>query len=73
MPFAGLASFTSWWVVHSEVGRSLCSGVGILLTALMIPLLVARIRAEERLLRTQFGAECDGYCARTSRLIPRVY
>src|SRR5882757_5776226 len=33
------------------------SGVGMLLTALLIPPLVARIRAEERLLRTQFGKE----------------
>lgn len=54
-------------------GLAFRSGVGILLTALIIPLLVARIRAEERLLRTQFGAEYDAYCVRTSRLIPRVY
>jgi protein-S-isoprenylcysteine O-methyltransferase Ste14 len=38
-----------------------------------VPPLVARIRAEERLLRTQFGEEYDGYRARTSRLIPGVY
>jgi protein-S-isoprenylcysteine O-methyltransferase Ste14 len=49
------------------------SGVGVLLTALMIPPLLARIRAEERLLRTQFGAEYDAYCLRTSRLIPGLY
>jgi protein-S-isoprenylcysteine O-methyltransferase Ste14 len=49
------------------------SGVGVLLTALMIPPLLARIRAEERLLRTQFGAEYEAYCRRTSRLIPGVY
>ena len=39
------------------------SGVGVLLTALMIPPLLARIRAEERLLRTQFGDEYDAYSA----------
>jgi protein-S-isoprenylcysteine O-methyltransferase Ste14 len=33
------------------------SGVGVLLTALLIPLLIARIRAEERLLHSQFGGE----------------
>jgi protein-S-isoprenylcysteine O-methyltransferase Ste14 len=33
------------------------SGVGVLLTALLIPPLVARIRAEEWLLRSQFGGE----------------
>ena len=49
------------------------SGVGLLLTALLIPPLLARIRAEERLLRSQFGAEYDAYRARTSRLIPRLY
>jgi protein-S-isoprenylcysteine O-methyltransferase Ste14 len=35
------------------------SGVGVLLTALLIPPLLARIRAEERLLRTQFGGEYE--------------
>jgi len=49
------------------------SGVGVLLAALLIPPLIARIRAEERLLREQFGDVYDAYCARTSRLVPRVY
>jgi protein-S-isoprenylcysteine O-methyltransferase Ste14 len=49
------------------------SGVGIVLTALLIPPLVARIRAEERLLRTEFGGEYEEYCARTWRLVPWVY
>ncbi len=49
------------------------SGVGVLLTVLMVPPLVARIRAEEALLRSQFGAEYDAYRTRTSRLIPGVY
>jgi len=49
------------------------SGVGILLTALLIPPLLARLHAEERLLRTQFGDEYDAYRSRTSRLIPGVY
>lgn len=49
------------------------SGVGLVLTALTIPPLLARIRAEETLLRTQFGSEYDGYCRRTSRLIPGLY
>ena len=47
-------------------------GVGELLTALLIPL-VARIRAEERLLHSQFGGEYEVYYNRTSRLIPGVY
>jgi protein-S-isoprenylcysteine O-methyltransferase Ste14 len=49
------------------------SGVGVLLTAVTILPLVARIRAEEALLRSQFGADYDAYCARTWRLIPGVY
>jgi len=49
------------------------SGVGVLLTAMLILPLLARIHAEERLLRTQFGGEYDVYCNRTSRLIPGLY
>jgi protein-S-isoprenylcysteine O-methyltransferase Ste14 len=47
--------------------------LGVLLALLVIPPLVARMAAEERLLRAQFGAEYEAYCARTSRLIPRLY
>jgi protein-S-isoprenylcysteine O-methyltransferase Ste14 len=54
-------------------GLAFRAGVGVLLTALMIPPLLARIRAEERLLRSQFGDEYGAYCARTSRLIPGLY
>jgi len=49
------------------------SGAGVLLTALLIPPLLARIHAEERLLRTQFGGEYNAYCSRTWRLIPGFY
>jgi protein-S-isoprenylcysteine O-methyltransferase Ste14 len=49
------------------------SGVGVLLTVITIVPLVARIRSEETLLHTQFGAEYDAYRARTSRLIPGLY
>ncbi len=54
-------------------GLAFRSGVGVLLTALSIPPLLARIRAKEMLLRTQFGADYDAYRARTSRLIPGLY
>jgi protein-S-isoprenylcysteine O-methyltransferase Ste14 len=54
-------------------GLAFRSGVGVLLTALLIPPILARIRAEESLLRTQFGGEYDTYCTRTSRLIPWLY
>jgi protein-S-isoprenylcysteine O-methyltransferase Ste14 len=49
------------------------SGVGLLLTAMAMIPLAARIDAEEALLRSQFGAEYDAYRARTSRLIPGIY
>jgi protein-S-isoprenylcysteine O-methyltransferase Ste14 len=54
-------------------GLAFRAGVGVLLTGLMIPPLLARIRAEERLLRTQFGNEYSAYCAQMSRLIPGLY
>jgi protein-S-isoprenylcysteine O-methyltransferase Ste14 len=49
------------------------SAVGVLLVALMIPLIVARIRSEEALLQAHFGPEYDAYRAKTSRLIPGIY
>jgi protein-S-isoprenylcysteine O-methyltransferase Ste14 len=49
------------------------SVIGVLLTALMVIPLVARMNAEETLLRSQFGAAYEAFRARTSRLIPGVY
>jgi protein-S-isoprenylcysteine O-methyltransferase Ste14 len=49
------------------------SGVGLLLVALMLPVVLARISAEERLLRAQFGNAYDAYRDRTARLIPGLY
>jgi protein-S-isoprenylcysteine O-methyltransferase Ste14 len=49
------------------------SSIGVLLAALNLVPLIARIRAEEALLRSHFGAEYDAYCRHTSRLIPGVY
>ena len=66
----------------SYVGLLLCSfawalvfraGVGLVLCALMIPPLIARIHAEERLLASQFGAEYEAYSRKTWRLIPGLY
>jgi protein-S-isoprenylcysteine O-methyltransferase Ste14 len=54
-------------------GLAFRSGVGVLITALLLPPLLARIRAEEALLRSQFGEAYDSYRARTSRLIPGLY
>jgi protein-S-isoprenylcysteine O-methyltransferase Ste14 len=49
------------------------SGVGVVITALLLPVVLARIRAEEALLGSQFGAEYEAYRARTSRLVPGLY
>jgi protein-S-isoprenylcysteine O-methyltransferase Ste14 len=54
-------------------GLAFRSAVGVLLMVLTIPLILARIRAEEALLRTEFGAAYDAYRARTARLIPGLY
>ena len=62
-------------MVVALVGWALAfrSGVGLVLTALILPPLVARMHAQERLLRSQFGSEYEAYCARTQRLIPGIY
>ncbi|WP_044870469.1 isoprenylcysteine carboxylmethyltransferase family protein [Pseudomonas sp. LFM046] len=49
------------------------SGAGLALAVLTLPPLLARIDAEEALLRTEFGEAYEAYCARTSRLIPGLY
>jgi protein-S-isoprenylcysteine O-methyltransferase Ste14 len=54
-------------------GLAFRSLVGVLITAVLLPPLVARINAEEALLSSQFGAEFEVYRAHTSRLIPGLY
>jgi protein-S-isoprenylcysteine O-methyltransferase Ste14 len=54
-------------------GLAFRSGAGVLLVALMAVVVVARIRAEEALLASQFGDEYAAYRARTSRLVPGLY
>ena len=62
-------------LITNSLGWSLAfrSAVGVLITALLVPPLLARIRAEESLLGSQFGARYEAYRARTSRLIPGLY
>jgi protein-S-isoprenylcysteine O-methyltransferase Ste14 len=59
----------------NSLGWSLAfrSGIGVILTLLLIPPLLARIHAEEDLLRSQFGDEYKTYCSHTSCLIPGIY
>jgi protein-S-isoprenylcysteine O-methyltransferase Ste14 len=65
--YLGLLTTSLGWVLAFR------SGVGVILTASLLVPLVARIRAEERLLREHFGAEYEAYCARTWRLVPGIY
>jgi protein-S-isoprenylcysteine O-methyltransferase Ste14 len=65
--YLGLLIATLGWALAFR------SGVGVMLTALMIPPLVARMHAEEKLLRAHFGSEYESYIAHTWRLIPGVY
>jgi len=62
-------------LVVSALGWALAfrSGVGVLLVGLLVPPLLARIRAEETLLRERFGGEYEAYCNRTWRLLPWLY
>jgi protein-S-isoprenylcysteine O-methyltransferase Ste14 len=54
-------------------GLAFRSVMGVLLAGLMIVPVLARIGAEEALLRSQFGPAYDAYRARTARLIPGIY
>jgi len=54
-------------------GLAFRSALGVILAALSIPPVLARIAAEERLLAAQFGAEYDAYRRRTWRLVPGLY
>jgi len=54
-------------------GLAFRSGIGIVLTALLVPPLLARISAEEKLLHVHFGDAYESYRARTARLLPGLY
>jgi protein-S-isoprenylcysteine O-methyltransferase Ste14 len=65
--YLGLLAGTLGWSLAFR------SWVGVILTALMIPPLVARMASEERLLHDHFGDDYDAYRARTARLVPGIY
>ena len=65
--YLGLITGTLGWALVFR------SGVGVILAAFIIVPLIARMNAEEELLRAHFGSEFDAYCARTKRLIPGIY
>jgi protein-S-isoprenylcysteine O-methyltransferase Ste14 len=49
------------------------SSIGLMLAALNLIPLIARIRAEEKLLHSEFGAAYESYRSHTNRLIPGLY
>jgi protein-S-isoprenylcysteine O-methyltransferase Ste14 len=49
------------------------SAIGVLVSLLVLPLLVARMNAEEALLESEFGERYADYRRRTWRLVPFVY
>jgi protein-S-isoprenylcysteine O-methyltransferase Ste14 len=65
--YLGMVTMTLGW------GLAFRSWVGVILAALLIPPLIARMNAEERLLESQFGAQYEAYKARTWRLVPWIY
>jgi protein-S-isoprenylcysteine O-methyltransferase Ste14 len=54
-------------------GLAFGTGMGIVLTALLVPPLIARMDAEEALLSTRFGREYEAYRSRTPRLLPWLW
>ncbi len=54
-------------------GLAFRSVVGVLLALAMVPVVIGRIAAEERLLAMQFGEEYEVFRRRTARLIPGVW
>jgi protein-S-isoprenylcysteine O-methyltransferase Ste14 len=65
--YLGLLMSTLGW------GLAFRSIAGVLLTALTLVPVIARINAEERLLAEQFGGEYAAYRSRTWRLVPGLY
>lgn len=65
--YVGLLLQTFGW------GVAFNSWIGALITLLVVPMLIARIHSEERLLADHFGAAYEAYRARTWRLIPWLY
>ncbi|WP_223545965.1 methyltransferase family protein [Pseudomonas sp. A-B-19] len=66
-------SYLGMMVIGMGWALAFRSAVGLILVALTLIPLIARIHSEEALLRAQFGSEYEAYCARSWRLIPGLY
>lgn len=62
----GLVALVGWVLVFR-------SAVGLLFLPVFVWLTIARIRAEEALLASEFGTEYAAYRARTWQLVPPIY
>jgi protein-S-isoprenylcysteine O-methyltransferase Ste14 len=66
-------SYLGLFLLAAGWGLAFRSGVGVAIAVLMLVVVLARIKSEERLLSEAFGAEYYAYRARTWRLVPYVY
>src|SRR4029077_9347636 len=66
-------SYLGLFVLSLGWGLAFRSGVGVILAVLTLPVVLARIDAEERLLSETFRAEYEAYRNRTWRLFPFLY
>jgi protein-S-isoprenylcysteine O-methyltransferase Ste14 len=58
------------WAVYAQVG----AGAGLVVQLIVVGALIARTRAEDRMLRREFGKQWTEWAARTPwRLFPGVY
>jgi len=65
--YSGLIVGTAGWALIFR------SGIGVLLAAALVPIFVARMRAEETLLESHFGDAYAAYRRRSWRLVPLLY
>lgn len=65
--YLGLLIMTLGW------GLAFHNGIGVVLTVLLVPPLIARMDAEEALLAARFGKAYEAYRAHTARLIPFIW
>jgi protein-S-isoprenylcysteine O-methyltransferase Ste14 len=48
-------------------------GIGLLMVALLLPVCIPRLNAEESMLLSEFGERYEAYRSRTWRRLPFVY
>ena len=65
------ASFFLWGIMQALlIPNWIAGGAGLISVALLFAL---RHRREEGMMRAEFGADYDAYCARTARLLPGLF